>query len=142
EFPTVLVVGVNPTYMPFFLRKGRAELEEERRCLYVACTRAIKQLVVSTGGDKPSKFLAEINRFLYSNVYSVSGLFDYLSEVSRGRIPEAGIPQGNVEEKYLQHPVFGRGKVINAIDKEKYIIDFGPKGEKTIDTSIVPVKFL
>ncbi|MCP4148203.1 MAG: UvrD-helicase domain-containing protein, partial [bacterium] len=40
EFPTVLVVGVNPTYMPFFLRKGRAELEEERRCLYVACTRA------------------------------------------------------------------------------------------------------
>lgn len=142
EFNTVFVAGINNTYMPFFLRKGRGEIEEERRLFYVASTRAIEQLVVSVGSDKPSRFVPEINQFLYTNAYSVDGLFDYHAESNRGRIPEAGVLQETVQEKFLEHPVFGKGLIINAIDKEKFIVNFEKKGEKTIDTSIVPVKFL
>jgi DNA helicase-2/ATP-dependent DNA helicase PcrA len=142
EFPTVIVSGVNGTYMPFFLRKDNAEKEEERRLFYVAATRAINQLIVSTGANKPSPFLREINRALYSNVYSLDDLFTYLNQRTGGGKTESGLQQGSSEERFLEHPVFGRGKIINAIDDEKYVVAFKEKGEKTIDTSIVPVTFL
>lgn len=147
EFPTVFVSGINTTYMPFFLRKERAEFEEERRLFYVASTRAIKQLVVSVGGDKASPFLSGINRSLYSNVYSVSEILEILSPsplsmFENGALPESGILQENREERYLEHPIFGRGKILDTVGKDKFVVDFVKKGQKTIDTSIVPVTFL
>lgn len=147
EFPTVYTAGINSTYMPFFLRKEQSEFEEERRLFYVASTRAIKQLVVSVGGDKPSRFLSGVNRSLYSNAYSVGEILDILSPsplsmFGKDGLPESGILQDGREERYLEHPVFGRGKIVDAIDGEKYVVDFVKKGEKTIDTSIVPVTFL
>ena len=60
EFPTVIVSGINSAYMPFFLRKEREEIEEERRLFYVASTRASQLLVVSTASDRPSFFLQQI----------------------------------------------------------------------------------
>jgi DNA helicase-2/ATP-dependent DNA helicase PcrA len=142
EFPTIFASGINSSYMPFFLRKERVEIEEERRLFYVAATRAVKQLVISVGAQKPSRFLSEVGRSLYSNVFSVDDLFDYLPSAKRSPLPESGIIQECHEEKYLEHPIFGRGKIINAIDKERYVVDFAEKGEKTIDISIVPVTFL
>lgn len=139
EFPTVITAGINASYMPFFMRNNKAEIEEERRLFYVASTRAIKQLIVSVGGDKPSRFLSDVNRSLYSTVYSCDDLFE---SKSQNDLPERGIAQLTVEEKYLEHPIFGRGKIINSIGKDKYVVLFEKKGEKTIDTSIVPVTFL
>ena len=147
EFPTVVVSGINMTYMPFFMRKERSEFEEELRLFYVASTRAIKQLVISIGGDKISRFLSSVNRSLYSNAYSIEDILSVLSPSAfdlfrGGQLPESGILQENREEKYLEHPIFGRGKIINVIDQDKYVVDFVKKGEKVIDTSIVPVTFL
>jgi DNA helicase-2/ATP-dependent DNA helicase PcrA len=142
EFPTVFVAGVNTSYMPFFMRKGRAELEEERRLFYVAATRAIKQLIISIGAEKPSRFLTEVKRALYSNIFSVEELFDQLAPPIHRTLPERGIGQEIREEKYLDHPLFGRGKIINAIDKDRYVVDFIKKGEKIIDVSVAPVTFL
>ncbi len=142
EFPTVFVAGINTSYMPFFLRKGRAEIEEERRLFYVAATRAIKQLIISIGAEKPSRFLSEVKRALYSNVFSVEGLIGHLAPTIHRTIPETGVEQKILEEKYLEHPIFGRGKIIDAIDKDKYVVDFVKKGEKIIDVSIAPVIFL
>lgn len=139
EFPTVITAGINASYMPFFMRNDKAEIEEERRLFYVAATRAIKQLIVSVGGDKPSRFLSTVNRSLYSSVYSCDDLFE---SKRQNDLPEHGIAQLAVEEKYLEHPIFGRGKIINAIGNDKYIVFFEKRGEKTIDTSIVPVTFL
>ncbi|MCP5104367.1 MAG: UvrD-helicase domain-containing protein [bacterium] len=142
EFPTVISAGINSSYIPFFLRKERAEIEEERRLFYVAATRAIKQLIVSVGSERPSRFLNDVKRSLYSSAYSVDDLFYHLAPPNHGGLPETGIIQENIEEKFLEHPIFGRGKIINAIDKDKYVVDFVKKGEKTIDTSIAPVTFL
>ena len=142
EFPTVFVAGINTFYMPFFMRKGRAEIEEERRLFYVAATRAIKQLIISAGAERPSRFLSEVKRALYSNVFSVEGLFGHLAPAVHRTTPETGIEQKILEEKYLVHPIFGRGKIIETIDKDKYVVDFVKKGEKIIDVSIAPVTFL
>ena len=142
EFPTIFASGINSSYMPFFLRKERVEIEEERRLLYVTATRAVKQLIISVGAQKPSRFLSEVSRSLYSDVFSVDDLFDYLPTVTHRTLPESGIEQEHREEKYLEHPIFGRGRIVNVIDKEKYVVDFAEKGEKTIDTSIVSVTFL
>jgi len=147
EFPTVLAVGINSGYMPFFLRKDRVEIEEERRLFYVAATRAIKQLVISPGSERKSPFLLGVRRALYSTAYSVDDLVGRIAPetgpssgrgLSGGIYAAADIP----EERYIDHPVFGRGKIINAIDEVRYIVEFVDRGEKTIDTSIVPVTFL
>jgi DNA helicase-2/ATP-dependent DNA helicase PcrA len=144
EFPTVFIAGINPTYMPFFMTKGDAEIEEERRLFYVAATRAIKQLVISLGSEKRSTFLSSINLSLYSIAYTVDDILGpQVSRMQKNRL--RGImadSRRNVEERYLEHPIFGRGKVIEAIGENKYIVEFVNKGQKTIDTSIVPVTFL
>jgi DNA helicase-2/ATP-dependent DNA helicase PcrA len=148
EFPTVFVAGVNSSYMPFFLRKERVEIEEERRLLYVASTRAIKQLIISTGSERRSMFLSGINRFFYSLAYSVEDILAQVTPIEtaasrgmQGFIEQARRNQ-NLEEKFIEHPIFGRGKIISAIDDEKFVVEFVDRGEKTIDTSIVPVTFL
>ncbi|MCK5056202.1 MAG: UvrD-helicase domain-containing protein [Candidatus Aminicenantes bacterium] len=139
EFPTVVVSGINSTYMPFFLRKEREEIDEERRLFYVAATRAIKQLVVSTGSEKPSRFLAGIRTPFYTRVRDVAALVDRIVPENSEQSPPA---VRTVEEKFVEHPVFGRGKIIHAVNGSKYVIHFVDRGEKVIDTSIVPVKFL
>ncbi len=139
EFPTVMVCGINATYMPLFLRREFDDVEEERRLFYVASTRASDQLIISTGSDKPSRFLAEIKIPLYTRIFSVESLIDRIAPQSVGN----AAPVFDVmEEKFIEHPVFGRGKIIDTIDDDKFIIHFVDKGEKVIDTSIVPVKFL
>jgi DNA helicase-2/ATP-dependent DNA helicase PcrA len=144
EFPTVFIAGINPTYMPFFMTKGDAEIEEERRLFYVAATRALRQLVISLGAGNRSTFLSSINLSLYSIAYTVDDIVvPHVSRMQKNRL--RGImadSRRNIEEKYLEHPVFGRGKVIEAIGENKYIVEFVNKGQKTIDTSIVPVTFL
>lgn len=144
EFPTVFIAGVNPFYMPFFMTKGDAEIEEERRLLYVAATRAIKQLMISIGSDKHSRFLSSINLSLYSIAYSITDILGpQVPRVQKNRL--RGImaeSNRNAEERYIDHPIFGRGKVIDTISANKYIVEFVKKGQKTIDTSIVPVTFL
>ena len=76
EFPTVVISGINSAYMPFFLRKGREEIEEERRLFYVASTRASQLLVISTASDRPSFFLQQIAASSYLPVYSFREIID------------------------------------------------------------------
>ncbi|MGE5341458.1 MAG: UvrD-helicase domain-containing protein [Candidatus Omnitrophota bacterium] len=144
EFPTVIAAGVNTSYLPFFMRKDRIEVEEERRLFYVASTRAIKQLVVSIGSDRRSPFLSGINRSLFSTAYSVDDIIAQVSPSLRERHARSlgNFSPDNAEERYIEHPIFGRGKIVQAIDNDKYIILFEKKGKKVIDTSIVPVTFL
>lgn len=145
EFPSVVVAGINSSYMPFFLRKEKDELEEERRLFYVASTRAIKQLIISSGSERPSRFLTEVRPAFYSTAYSLDDIVDYWAphdDTFGSGFLNSALTTRNVEEKFLDHPIFGRGKIINAIDEDKYIVEFVTKGQKTIDTSIVPVTFL
>jgi DNA helicase-2/ATP-dependent DNA helicase PcrA len=135
EFPTVIVSGINSAYMPFFLRKGREEIEEERRLFYVASTRASQLLVISTASDRPSFFLQQIAASSYLPVYSFSEIIDAIFPVAK-TAPSQG------EGKFIVHPLFGRGRIVDKISESKYLIHFSDKGNKLIDTSVVKVEFI
>jgi DNA helicase-2/ATP-dependent DNA helicase PcrA len=137
EFPTVIVSGVNSAYMPFFLRKGREEIEEERRLFYVASTRASQLLVISTASDRPSFFLQQVPSQSYLPVYSFREIVD-------GIFPAAAAAAAPVpgEGKFVVHPLFGRGRIVDKISESKYLIHFSDKGNKLIDTSVVRVEFV
>lgn len=59
EFPTVFLYGLKQGIMPLKSGGGPVNWEEERRLLYVAMTRAGKELVLTTSGE-PSPYIAEI----------------------------------------------------------------------------------
>jgi len=146
EFPSVVVAGINSSYMPFFLRKEQEEIEEERRLFYVAATRAGKQLVVSTGSQRPSDFWKGIKKPLYTTVYSLDTLISHIAPSNHsGRpasISEFKPGRFSPEERQVEHPMFGRGKILKSLGNKKYIIHFIDKGEKVIDASIVKLEFL
>lgn len=135
EFPTVVVAGINSTYMPFFLRKDSEELEEERRLFYVGCTRAKENLIISTGSPKTSRFVTEMNRDLFKSVYDGKDLVTYLE-------PEQKSLQTMFRAQYLEHPILGRGKIIKELSDKTLLIEFKDKGEVMIDTSVVDIHFL
>ena len=135
EFPTVIVSGINSAYMPFFLRKERDEIEEERRLFYVASTRASQLLVISTASDRPSFFLQQVAAASYLPVYSFREIID-------GIFPAAQPAPGKSDGKFINHPVFGRGRIVEKISDNKYLIHFSDTGNKLIDTSVVKVEFI
>jgi DNA helicase-2/ATP-dependent DNA helicase PcrA len=136
EFSTVIVSGINSAYMPFFLRKERDEIEEERRLFYVASTRASRLLVVSTASDRPSFFLQQVASAAYLPAYSFREIVD-------GIFPSAPKPAAARDDgRFVVHPIFGRGRVVEKISASKYLIHFTDKGEKLIDTSVVQVEFI
>lgn len=68
EFPCVIVAGCNEGIMPSkqAVKAGDAGIEDERRLMYVAVTRAMNQLILAVrpekegSGEPPSRFLTEL----------------------------------------------------------------------------------
>jgi len=79
EFKYVFVVGLEEGYYPIFYSKNEDEIEEERRILYVAITRAKEKCYISysheriLGTDKvkrnASRFISEINNEELVEIY-------------------------------------------------------------------------
>lgn len=136
EFKTVIAAGINQFYMPFIKSREAEELAEERRLFYVTCTRAIMQLIISVGSDKVSPFLRWIDDSLLKRVNSPEEIQDDLS------IPTAEEIIYNAEGAYLEHPIFGKGRVEKKIDQYKYMVNFFDRGQKLIDISVVSVNFV
>ena len=59
EFPAVIICGVNEGLVPLETEKRKADIEEERRLLFVGMTRAKEELILTTSHE-PSPFLSEI----------------------------------------------------------------------------------
>ena len=59
EFPVVLLLGVRKGMVPLEFKGGETDLEEERRLLYVAMTRAKEELIMTCSGEA-SVFLQRI----------------------------------------------------------------------------------
>lgn len=70
EFPIVFLIGMEETIFPHYAATSKASLEEERRLFYVAMTRAIDRLFITSNAErggfgktykmKESRFLKEI----------------------------------------------------------------------------------
>ncbi len=97
EFDNVFVVGLEEGLFPHsrsLLSGEKEEIEEERRLMYVAMTRAKKKLTISFARNRlvfggrhssiPSRFLAEIPENLLSKVGSVRELERKISKSALG----------------------------------------------------------
>jgi hypothetical protein len=110
----------------------------------VASTRASQLLVVSTASDRPSFFLQQIGAASYLPVYSFREIVDGLFPAAPA--PGAAKGDGRVgarqDDRFIVHPIFGRGRVVEKVSASKFLIHFTDKGEKLIDTSVVKVEFV
>lgn len=107
EFEAVFIVGVEAGLLPHRRARSQAEIEEERRLLYVGMTRARRHLYLSYArtrlipgpsiGSGPSPFLREMPAHLFSMSQSPASTRDRLIHVSVGeRIEHARWGQGVV----------------------------------------------
>lgn len=158
EFNNVFVVGVEEELFPSSMAMGSLrEVEEERRLLYVAITRAKQFCMLSYASSRfrngqtvmplPSRFLKDISGdYLRSSVASaveevpvrpqmrpLDSFRPYSPPPQRAasREPEKPVSEGMI----IEHLKFGRGvirEVDRSMDDTRIIVDFEREGLKTL----------
>ncbi len=128
EFPLVWIYGLSEGIMPSHRtvrERGEAGLEEERRLMYVACTRAKDRLyfsdsegfnVQNSQSKYPSRFIREA-KDEKGPLYDIEGPFDPDLWMGTDRLIRAleGTPEAPrspfIAGSRVHHPVFGDGTV-------------------------------
>ena len=131
EYPLVWIYGLNEGIMPSHRtvrERGDAGLEEERRLMYVACTRAKDILIFSDseGFDVQNSLSKYPSRFIREAQDECGPLYDIVGPFSddlwRGterlisrleNSPASSVPGLN-EGSRVKHPVFGTGTVMES----------------------------
>ncbi len=124
EFPVVFISGMNQMIFPHSRSLSEGNIEEERRLFYVGLTRAIEKVYLSyfsrriqSGGFLetliPSQFLSELPEDVV--IYE---------DVEAGRHLDTFEKKKKESITYVEHPVFGRGRVLRVEDGDKLVIAF------------------
>ena len=148
EFPYVFVCMLNEGFFPSAQAKTPPEMEEERRCAYVAFTRA-KEALYLTDAEKHSlegNMLA-MSRFLFETDHlEMSGdMSDNYKEFSHNQIQMIDSIISSQEKTFekleigskIEHSTFGWGTITEA-SKKSFVMDFD--GKKRTFTSLDPFK--
>jgi DNA helicase-2/ATP-dependent DNA helicase PcrA len=140
EFEAVFIAGVEEGLLPF-IRQGDnfpADVEEERRLLYVGITRARSRLFLTwcAGRERPGSRFSGPSRFLAE----LGGPGEGKERKAREEKPAAGIVyrKGNV----VHHPRYGMGLVLAASRRGaewQLTVDFGLDEPKILLTGYVPI---
>lgn len=142
EFPVVIITGLEETILPHSRALyDLAEMEEERRLMYVGMTRARQELYLSYATQRvlyggrtsniPSRFLSDIEDLVEapssewgSNAQSEQELH-YVLELNEG--------------DGVKHQVFGLGTVLE-LDGDNATIHFKNKGTKKLNIVFAPLE--
>nr|MBP9770642.1 UvrD-helicase domain-containing protein [Candidatus Gracilibacteria bacterium] len=157
EFPYVFIAGLEEGIFPHNRSLlDRQELEEERRLMYVAMTRAMDSLYLLHARERtlygesrtnaPSQFLQDIDETLVEANFGGHGAKNRLSVQDINNIPiPVELDQGvdvpfGVGDK-VSHNVFGRGIVINITGGVATIAFEDSKvGVKKLALSVAPLR--
>ena len=156
EFPVVFVVGLEENLFPSQFAVKPQEVEEERRLLYVAITRAMEQCHLSFARQRfkngsitfasPSRFLNDIDRQYFDTYKSPSVVRSATpvrpTEPSRPLTPVSHNPSPVTPSLWksgdrVSHRVFGAGTVKRVYrdeitENDKIEIAFDTQGTKTL----------
>jgi DNA helicase-2/ATP-dependent DNA helicase PcrA len=151
EFTLVWIYGLSEGILPShrtIRERGEAGLEEERRLMYVACTRAKDRLYFSESegfnvqmsqSKYPSRFIREAGEF-----YDIEGPFDPDLWLGTDRLifsldpTEKSILKPFTEGSRVHHPVFGDGTVTDVnLDDDVIYVRFDTFGERRIAPDII-----
>lgn len=124
EFPVVFVPGMADGQFPSRKLRNSEELEEERRLFYVAITRAMKELYISSYHCKVQGFPVNPSGFVGDIDYRLME-FCGVKNISGTTTPEQTEKTGFGEGDRVEHPVFGMGTIIGVdMLMQSYEIDF------------------
>lgn len=131
EFPTVFIPGMVDGQFPSKRLRNRDELEEERRLFYVAITRAMKELYISSYRYRMEGFPSWFSSFMEDIDYP---LLEHVGAKHAAK-PKEELPllekaDFDIGDKVI-HPAFGNGTIVNVNRQGQYYeIDF-PKLNST-----------
>ena len=153
EFPYVFISGLSDGIMPnkrSVRERKKKAMEEERRLMYVAVTRAERKLFLTEsegysaqgGFNKvPSRFLREINEnLMVTEGHMDEDLWNRAALFSRSMDQECGLAFitercGFVEGDEVIHEHFGSGIIRNIYDGGEYCeVDFLDAGSRSLKT--------
>ncbi len=149
EFPVVFVVGVEEGLLPHRSSLGSdAEIEEERRLLYVGITRAQERLYLTLSEERetwgqrervrPSRFLEEIPEDLLKPVGPFGDAHEPVpAPVSSAPVNRAaaGAASGFRGGEKVRHPRYGEGTVVATSGegaRQEVTVHFGEAGLKRL----------
>ena len=153
EFPYVFISGLSEGVMPnkrSVRERKKKAMEEERRLMYVAVTRAEKKLFltesegysVQGGFDKvPSRFIREIDEKLFvTEGHMDESLWNRSARFSKSMDAECGLSPivkiGLVEGDQVHHDHFGDGVIRNIYDGGEYCeVEFWETGVRSLKMS-------
>jgi DNA helicase-2/ATP-dependent DNA helicase PcrA len=135
EWDAVLIIDLVEDRFPSrWAIQDLEAIEEERRLLYVACTRARRRLllfspqaITTQAGTMPSRpcpFLEDAPSSILRRIHEGMGL-----SLESVEPPSPSIPQ---DGGFCRHKIFGRGKIIAVVPPNKYRIHFPGFGLKLI----------
>ena len=160
EFPIVFIAGMEENLFPSQFCIKPSEIEEERRLLYVAVTRAMERCYLSYARQRfrngqmmfnsPSRFLKDIDRTYFEvkqsapekPSFSLTDRFSFKpASLVRPKTPVSGATTA-IESDWttgdrVTHRVFGEGTVVRvyrdeATENDKIEINFDKLGTKTL----------
>ena len=159
EFPVVFIVGLEENLFPSQFAVKPSEVEEERRLLYVAITRAMEQCYLSFARQRfrngtfnfasPSRFLNDIDRQFFEltrprNVETSTPRFTGIPVSREPEKPKTPVSNAQTpiasswkEGDRVSHRVFGIGTVLRVYrdevtENDKIEIRFDTQGTKTL----------
>lgn len=164
EFKAVFVVGLEDGIFPSSRSTYDVEtLQEERRLMYVACTRAEKRLYLTRANTRflwgqrkqtfASRYFAEVQKYLQPPraAASESKLFDdsFLDRLNNKEPPAVAPNQGKSSAEVanfkvgqvVEHSTFGQGIILRIAGDIADIV-FDNVGKKSLNVKFAPMKII
>lgn len=162
EFNAVFLTGMEEGRFPSEMSLAeRGGLEEERRLMYVAITRARKRLYISMAQQRMlhgqtqfgvvSRFVDEIPEQIVHNLSPQQQRFHSFAAAPRAKAHEPVVENYKKTQEYagfkigqnVRHAKFGTGVIIDAADKgasARLTVNFGKEGVKELDTKFAKLE--